>query len=93
VTTRPNLSLNANVLFILYVASQEDSAAFYTRIPRSEVYLLVDDPDTFHHRALSSGALELSPLAERDWGDLAAYSLDPDGHVLVFARPVPARES
>jgi len=55
-------------------------------IPRSEVYLLVEDPDACHQRALSSGAIELSPLAERDWGDPAAYSLDPDGHVLVFAR-------
>jgi catechol 2,3-dioxygenase-like lactoylglutathione lyase family enzyme len=122
-------------LFILYVASQEDSTVFYGRvldmepslhvpgmteftlsegcrlglmpakgimkllgealpnpeaaagIPRAEVYLLVDDPEVFHQRALANGATELSPLAPRDWGDIAAYSLDPDGHVLVFARP------
>ena len=28
---------------------------------------------------------ELDPLRARDWGHLAAYSLDPDGHVLAFA--------
>lgn len=55
-------------------------------IPRAEIYLSVDEPDLFHRRALAEGALELSPLASRDWGDEAAYSLDPDGHVLVFAR-------
>jgi len=57
-------------------------------VPRSEVYLLVDDPDIFHHRALGCGARELSPLSVRDWGHMAAYSLDPDGHVLVFAKSI-----
>jgi catechol 2,3-dioxygenase-like lactoylglutathione lyase family enzyme len=56
-------------------------------IPRAEIYLRVDEPDLFHRRAVAGGAIELSPLARRDWGDEAAYSLDPDGHVLVFARP------
>ena len=54
---------------------------------RAELYLLVDDPAAAHGRALAAGAVELSPLARRGWGDLAAYSLDPDGHVLAFARP------
>lgn len=55
-------------------------------VPRAELYLLTDQPGAFHDRALANGALELSPLALRDWGHEAAYSLDPDGHVLAFAR-------
>ncbi|MCL4242312.1 MAG: glyoxalase [Dehalococcoidia bacterium] len=55
-------------------------------IPRAEVYLRVPDPGACHARALAAGARELSPLAARDWGDEAAYSQDPDGHVLAFAR-------
>ncbi len=55
------------------------------RAPRAEVYLTVPDPGSAHARALAAGARELSPLAPRDWGDRAAYSLDPDGHVLAFA--------
>jgi len=55
--------------------------------PRCELYLVVDDPGSFHGRALDSGATELDALAPRDWGDEAAYSLDPDGHVLAFAQP------
>lgn len=51
----------------------------------AELYLLVDDPAAYHARALRAGARELSPLAARDWGDRAAYSLDPDGCVLAFA--------
>ena len=57
-------------------------------IPRAELYLVVEDPAAFHGRALAAGAKELSALQPRDWGDEAAYSLDPDGHVVAFARPV-----
>ncbi len=55
-------------------------------VSRAELYLLVEDPEAFHRRALDSGAVELSALSVRDWGHEAAYSLDPDGHVLAFAR-------
>lgn len=55
-------------------------------IPRAELYLITEDPGGCHRRALVAGAKELSPLARRDWGHEAAYSLDPDGHVLAFAR-------
>lgn len=54
-------------------------------IPRAELYLLLDDPVPYHVRALAAGARELSAFARRDWGHSAAYSLDPDGHVLAFA--------
>jgi catechol 2,3-dioxygenase-like lactoylglutathione lyase family enzyme len=56
-------------------------------IPRAELYLKVDDPILYHSRAIEMGAKELSGPAQRSWGDIAAYSLDPDGHVLVFAKP------
>jgi catechol 2,3-dioxygenase-like lactoylglutathione lyase family enzyme len=58
--------------------------------PRAELYLRVDDPAAFHARALQAGARELSRLEARDWGDAAAYSLDPDGYVLAFATPLHA---
>ena len=54
-------------------------------IPRSELYLLVQSPHAHHLRSLEAGGLELSPFQTRDWGHSAAYSLDPDGHVLAFA--------
>lgn len=54
--------------------------------PRAEVYLVVDEPEQFHQRAIAAGAAEISPLTTRDWGHEAAYCLDPDGHVLAFAR-------
>lgn len=54
-------------------------------LPRAELYLMVTEPEAYHRRALAAGAIELSELKDRDWGHRAAYSLDPDGHVLAFA--------
>lgn len=59
-------------------------------VPRAELYLLVEDPGACHARALRHGARELSALAPRAWGHAAAYSLDPDGHVIAFARAMAA---
>lgn len=55
-------------------------------IPRAELYIVAENPEVFHERALESGGRELSPLALRSWGHWAAYSSDPDGHVLAFAK-------
>lgn len=55
-------------------------------IPRAELYLLVDDAQAYHGRALACGAREMSPMLERNWGHRAAYSMDPDGHILAFAQ-------
>lgn len=59
--------------------------AWASGAPRAELYLLVRDAAKAHRRAIAAGAVELSPLSPRDWGHSAAYSLDPDGHVLAFA--------
>jgi catechol 2,3-dioxygenase-like lactoylglutathione lyase family enzyme len=53
---------------------------------RAELYLMVDDPAAYHRRAVEAGARNISDLARRSWGHVAAYCLDPDGHVLAFAR-------
>lgn len=54
-------------------------------VPRAELYLIVDDAQAYHGRALASGGRLLSELQPRDWGHRAAYSLDPDSHVIAFA--------
>jgi predicted enzyme related to lactoylglutathione lyase len=54
-------------------------------IPRAELYMIVENADQFHERSLKSGATELSSMTKRSWGHIAAYSSDPDGHVLAFA--------
>ena len=54
-------------------------------IPRSELYLVVSDPEIFMSRAESAGGRLLSAFQIRDWGDKAGYIADPDGHVIAFA--------
>lgn len=53
--------------------------------PRAELYLVLPEAAACHDRALAAGARDLSPMQARDWGHVAAYCLDPDGHVLAFA--------
>jgi uncharacterized glyoxalase superfamily protein PhnB len=36
--------------------------------------------------ALQCGATLVSAIAERNWGDLAGYVADDDGHVIAFAQ-------
>ncbi|NUL83042.1 MAG: glyoxalase [Armatimonadetes bacterium] len=67
--------------------------ALASGVPRAELYLFHPAAEAYHARALEAGARELSPMLARDWGDAAAYSLDPDGHVLAFARALaPAQD-
>lgn len=60
---------------------------------RAELYLVVDDPADWLARALQAGASLLDPPVARDWGDVAGYVLDPWGHVLAFAAPLPGPDA
>lgn len=57
-------------------------------IPRSEIYLYVDQPDEFQKRAVENGGKLISPYLDRSWGDKAVYCSDPDGHIVVFANKI-----
>lgn len=57
-------------------------------IPRAELYLRVDEPEAYHRRAIGHGARELSAVDRRDWGDIAGYCMDRDGHVIAFSKEV-----
>ncbi len=53
-----------------------------------EIYIHCEDPVEVGARLIAGGARELSPFSPRSWGDEAAYYADPDGYVLVVARPL-----
>ncbi|MEI6091263.1 MAG: VOC family protein [bacterium] len=55
-------------------------------IPRAELYLSVDDLPAEYDNAIACGAILLSEIEPRDWGDDACYFADPDGHVIAFAK-------
>lgn len=55
-------------------------------IPRCEIYLFVDEPDSYYTKLADAGGTGISRAAPRNWGDTVAYGSDPDGHVLAFAK-------
>jgi hypothetical protein len=60
-------------------------------VPRARLHLPGDGPATHQHRAVAAGAVELSGLHERNWGDMGACPLDLDGHLVPDACPAAAR--
>lgn len=66
----------------------EPSAVPVGAISSTEIYLHVDDLPAAVARLGSAGARLLSPASKRDWGDEAAYFADPDGNVIVVAKPL-----
>ena len=54
-------------------------------IPRCELYLQVENIETLFELAKKAGAIEISPIALRDWGDYVGYLSDFDGHVIALA--------
>lgn len=68
------------------IGKQMKAPQLGTGIPRCELYLFVDDVNDAFAHALSCGAISVSDVKVRDWGDTVGYVVDPDGHVLAFAQ-------
>jgi hypothetical protein len=54
-------------------------------IPRCELYLRVENAEEYLKRGIDLGAIEVSELQLRDWGENVGYISDLDGHVIAFA--------
>ena len=57
-------------------------------ITATEFYFHTQNLEEVIQRLETHGARTLSPLAERSWGDEAAYYSDPDGNVIAVGRPL-----
>jgi 3-methyladenine DNA glycosylase AlkD/predicted enzyme related to lactoylglutathione lyase len=66
---------------------QEPARLAPDELAPTELYFHVDDLEEAIRRLQAAGARTLSARAVRAWGDEAAYLADPDGNVLVVARP------
>jgi predicted enzyme related to lactoylglutathione lyase len=53
----------------------------------TELYFHTEELTATLARLEQAGARLLSPLSLRPWGDEAAYFADPEGNVIVVARP------
>ncbi|MBW2455193.1 MAG: VOC family protein [Deltaproteobacteria bacterium] len=59
----------------------------------TELYFHVSNLEAAVTRLTEAGGRLLSAAAPRDWGDEAAYFADPDGNVIVVAKPLPTTDS
>lgn len=57
-------------------------------ISGTELYVYPTDLEASLGRMEQAGGRLLSALGPRSWGDEAAYFADPDGNVVVLARPL-----
>lgn len=57
-------------------------------IPRCELDFYVQDIELEFSNAMESGALLISPIADKDWGDKVCYFSDLDGHIIAFAQKI-----
>ena len=53
------------------------------------VYVVVDDPDAHHARAVAAGAEVLFPLTDQDYGSRDYAVRDPEGFVWCFGTYAP----
>ncbi len=56
-----------------------------TGIPRCELYLYVQNLEQWCTNAKNIGAVLISDIEKRNWGDTACYFADTDGHIIAFA--------
>ena len=54
------------------------------------IYVVVDDPDAHHDRAVAAGAEIVQPLTDEDYGSRGYTALDPEGNVWSFGTYQPA---
>lgn len=64
------------------------AAAAPASTTRTELYLHCEDLDNAVTRAEPAGARTLAARSAKPWGDEAVYLADPEGNVVVLARPL-----
>ena len=53
-----------------------------------EIALVTDDVAATHAKAISEGAVELMPPAQKPWGQTVSYVRSPDGILIELCTPV-----
>ena len=64
---------------IMLVSPREDSVISDLPPGTGSVYLVVDDPDALHERAVSAGATIVAGLKDEDYGSRGFTCRDPEG--------------
>ncbi|UFK98177.1 VOC family protein [Kaistella faecalis] len=82
------LGLMPNQSIVKILGDKTVPPASGTGIPRCELYLYVDDIEAALKNIHENQIAVISGLQERNWGDMAFYFADPDGHIIAFAKKI-----
>ncbi|MGD1938210.1 MAG: VOC family protein [Cyanophyceae cyanobacterium] len=55
-----------------------------------EIALVTSDVQIAHDRAITAGATEVSPPAQKPWGQTVSYVRCPDGTLVELCTPIPS---
>jgi len=77
-------SFRAGPGYLNLIAAPGRQAAWWGR-----AIFYVDDVDALHARAAAAGLRPQAPPRDAEWGERYFHIVDPDGHELSFAQPLP----
>lgn len=70
---------------VMFGSAGKDDSPFGQRQPGGDsVYVVCDDPDGLHARALAAGATEVRGLVDEDYGSRGFTVRDPEGNLWSF---------
>jgi uncharacterized glyoxalase superfamily protein PhnB len=72
--------------YIMLGAQRDDDLAY----SGSTTYVVIDDPDAHHARAVAAGAEIVRPLTDQDYGSREYAAKDPAGNVWSFGTYLPS---
>jgi len=85
-TDKVRLGLMPNSGIVKILKDKTPHPAKGNGIPRCELYVISDNPHDDLMNAVNNGAIVVSEVGYRDWGDYVGYVADPDGHIIAFAK-------
>jgi uncharacterized glyoxalase superfamily protein PhnB len=75
---------------VMLSSAASGDALFKQGIGRSSLYLVIEDPDAHHARAVEAGAELARELRDEDYGSRGYTARDPEGNLWSFGTYRPA---
>ncbi|MGH2742577.1 MAG: VOC family protein [Thermoleophilaceae bacterium] len=69
---------------VMIGSTSEGDPTFNQGVAMTVVYVVVDDPDSLHQRAIGAGAEIVMPPTDQDYGSRDFAARDPEGNIWSF---------
>lgn len=78
---------------LMFGSASEGDERFNQGVGHASVYLVTDDPDGLHRRAVQAGAEIVRPLVDQDYGSREFSARDHEGNLWSFGTYRPSLDS